>query len=168
MNVGVEFLNSGKMKIMKKSVLLFAVIASVSFASCDNGNGETTTTDSTMVGTTTDNTAENPPVTQITYYDLRTGSSLKKDDASGKYLDESGVEAEFYVDPAAGDTFYSQTGQNVNNSLSHENDTWRLNDGENGKVKVTDDKMKIKTDDQKIKVKDADNDGSGKVKIKDK
>lgn len=152
---------------MKQSAILFAIIASVSFTACDNGNEETTTTDSTSVGTT-ETTAENPPVTQVTYYDLRTGGSLRKDDASGKYVDESGVEAEFYVDPSAGDTFYSQTGENVNNSLMYENDTWRLRDGENGKVKVTDDKMKIKTDDQKIKVKDADNDGSGKVKIKDK
>jgi hypothetical protein len=158
------------------AILLFATFGIFSLTACGSGDGDATATDSTVV-------LETPPdaTSELTYYDLSTGKALKKDEGSGKYIDESGTPATFYVDVQAADTFYAPTGQKVNNSLINVDNTWRIDES---KVKITDDKMviqdddsklkvkeektKLITDDQKIKVTDKDNDGVKEVKVKNR
>ena len=165
---------------MKYSAIMLAMAASFSLASCDNADGDTTSADSTTM-TTTEMT-ENPPAANAGYYDLRTGSAVTRDEASGRYMDESGNDVDFYIDAQSHDTFHSASGQNVNNSLIHEGDDWRIDesrlqvDGDNnakqktpdGKVKLEDNKVKVKTDDAKYKAVDRDEDGSIKTKTKEK
>ena len=155
---------------MKYSIVLFAVLSGFSLASCNSGENNETTNDSTTVMTTTTETA---PTTTTTYVDLQSGRPLTKDEASGRYVDESGSPVQFYVDVNAGDTFSGESGMNVNNSITHEGDTWRMNDekpklGDDVKIKANDEKVKIKTDDEKTKIIDHDKDGKVKTKTKEK
>jgi hypothetical protein len=163
--------------IMRYTALLFATFGIFSLTACGSGDGDAAATDSTVVL----ETAPADGTMEVTYYDLSSGKALKKDEASGKYVDESGTPAAFYVDVQSADTFYAPTGQKVNNSLINDNNTWRIDES---KVKITDDKMviqdddsklkvkeektKLITDDQKIKVTDKDNDGVNEVKVKNR
>lgn len=163
---------------MKYSVMLLAM-AAISFTSCEDGDGVAESTDSTSTSTEVTN---DRPTAEVVYYDLRSGNAVTRDEASGRYIDESGTQVDFYVDPQAHDTFYNATGQNVNNSLIHEGDNWRVDDSrmqlaerenvkvktEDGKMKVEDNKVKVKNDDVKMKTVDRDEDGSSKTKIKER
>lgn len=161
---------------MKRTVLLsMATLAMLSFSSCGEGNNEETTTDTTVAMEAT------PMATnEIVYYDLETGSALRKDDASGRYVDEKGTPSKFYVDVQASDTFEAASGRNVNNAIVRVNNTWTLDEA---KVKITDDKTVIQDDDSKLKVKEdkaklitedqkvkakTDKDGNTEVKVKER
>jgi hypothetical protein len=155
-------------------ILSLAVVAALSFTSCGNGENEETVSDTTTMETTAE-----PMAAEVTYYDLSTGSALHKDQASGRYVDEGGTEAKFYVDAQARDTFYGATGQNVNNAMINENNNWRVDEAkvkitedkvviedEDSKLKVKEDKAKLITEDQKIKAKERN--GQTEVKVKER
>lgn len=147
-----------------------------SLASCGDGHNDETATDTTVVMDAT------PMATnEIVYYDLETGGALRKDDASGKYVDEKGTASKFYVDVQAADTFEAATGRNVNNTLTRVNNTWTMDEtkvkitedkmvveDDDSKLKVKEDKAKLITDDKKVKVTDKNNDGVKEVKVKDR
>lgn len=158
------------------AIVLLAATAALTLGSC--GNGESTEEN---VDTTVLLEPAAPEGTEITYYDLSTGTALRKDEATGKYVDEGGKPAEFYVDVQARDTFYGATGERVNNSIINDNNTWRLDESkvkitenkaviqdDDAKLKVKEDKAKLITDDQKVKVKDKNNDGVNEVKVKNR
>ncbi len=159
------------------ALLLFVTLSGLAFTSCGDGDGDNTDADSTVLMTdpALDGTNE------LVYYDLNTGKQLKKDESSGKYVDDAGTPATFYVDVQAADTFEATTGQKVNNMLTRIDNTWRLDDSkvkitddkmviqdEDSKLKVKDEKTKIITDDQKVKITDKDNDGVNEVKVKNR
>jgi hypothetical protein len=157
------------------AILLFATLSSLSFTSCGDADNNETAADSTTMEAPAEVSSE------VVYYDLGTGKALKKDESSGRYVDESGTPAKFYVDVQSNDTFYGATGQNVNNALIRDNSDWRIDDSkvkitedkmviqdDDSKLKVKDEKTKLITDDQKVKVTDKNNDGVKEVKVKNR
>ena len=168
------------MNVMKyAAIVFFAAISGFGLSSCGNGQNEETVTDSTMM---TDEYATQGAMdgNTVTYYDLTTGNALHRDEASGRYVDEGGAPSDFYVDVQAADTFYGATGQNVNNAMVNENNTWRVDESrikitenkmviedDEAKLKVKADKAKLITEDQKIKAK-TNSDGETEVKVKER
>ncbi len=159
------------------ALLLFVTLTGISFTACNDADGDKTDADSTVLITdpALDGTNE------LVYYDLNTGKQLTKDQSSGRYVDDAGTPATFYVDVQAADTFEATTGQKVNNMLTRIDNTWRMDDSkvkitddkmvvqdEDSKLKVKDNKAKIITDDQKVKVTDKDGDGVNEVKVKNR
>lgn len=167
-----------KIHFMKyTALLLFVTLSGLTFTSCGDGDGDTTDADSTVLMTDPAMDGTN----ELVYYDLTSGKQLKKDDASGRYVDDAGSASDFYVDVQARDTFYAPTGQKVNNALTRIDNTWRLDESkvtitddkiviqdEDSKLKVKEGKAKLLTDDQKVKVTDRDGDGVNEVKVKDR
>lgn len=157
------------------AILSIAGMALISLSSCGNGENNESAADTTVAIEAT------PPVTnEIVYYDLETGGALKKDESSGKYVDEKGTPSKFYVDVQAADTFEAATGRNVNNAMTRVNNTWGLDEtkvkineekmvveDENSKLKVKEDKAKLITEDKKVKAK-TDKDGNTEVKVKER
>jgi hypothetical protein len=150
------------MNIMRKPIAIVSIAASaLFFTSCDStAQGEANITDSV---TTTTEVVTAPPASAL--INLETGNLVKRDDATGKYTDESGTPVRFYVDMNAMDTFYASNDLKVNNVIIRENDVWELDET---KVKIDGDEVKIKyADGSKMKL---DEDGSkyksGDTKIK--
>ena len=138
---------------MRKLMLCFLFAsASFIFGSCkDNGEESTTTTTTDNTTTTTMPPADGTNTTTTTttrYVRLGNGAPVTIDTSTGRYVDESGSPVDFYVDLNSNDTFYGETGQNVNGGLIYENNTWRL---DNTKVKIDKSKMKVKSGDDKMK-----------------
>lgn len=103
-------------------------------------------------------------MTAGTYVDLRTGGKVRRDEASGRYVDESGSPVDFYVDVNSRDTFWGTNGQNVNNALIHENNTWRVDET---RIKVDEDDVKMEDGNTKTKMEgDEYKSKSGDTKIK--
>lgn len=136
--------------------------AALSFTACNNDENADGTANSDSVTTTT--TTEMGGTGAVSYVDLRSGRTVTKDEATGRYVDDAGSPVDFYVDINARDTFYGMTGQNVNNALLYENGDWKLDEtkvssdngqaeGSNGdmKTKTDGDESKLKTDDVKVK-----------------
>ncbi|RYZ78280.1 MAG: hypothetical protein EOP04_30015 [Proteobacteria bacterium] len=150
----------------KQWMLSLAATALFGFASCDstNNDGDGDGSDTlSSTSTTTEMTNGTGGMSQ-NYVDLRSGGTVRRDDASGRYVDESGSPVDFYVDMNTRDTFYGLTGQVVNNALIHENDNWRVDDS---KIKVDGDEMKIKDGDSKTKIEgDEYKSKSGDTKVK--
>lgn len=132
---------------MVKTFLTGILITTAFFSLTACNNSEETETSS--ADTTVMETTAQPHGGSSNYISLSGGSPVHRDEASGRYVDESGAPVEFYVDMNSMDTFYGATNQNVSNALIHENDSWRVDDT---KVKIDGDEMKIKSDDGKIKV----------------
>lgn len=153
---------------MKKVIYsVFIAMGAAGFAACNNtADSEETTTDSTTVssGSAEMSTGAGGTGTAAGYVDLQTGKTVRRDETSGRYVDESGNPVDFYVDVNSRDTFYGSSGQNVNNALIHEGETWRVDDA---KIKVDDDEIKIKQGDDKLKIEgDEYKEKSGNTKIK--
>jgi hypothetical protein len=135
------------------------------FAACSNdGEGDTASTDSTSI-TTTEMDASTASGGTSGYVDLSTGASVRRDEATGRYVDESNNPVEFYVDINTQDTFYGSSGQVVNNALIHSDDgTWKLDDT---KIKIDGDEMKMKNGDDKVKMEgDEYKEKTGDTKMK--
>jgi len=169
---------------------VFTVGGILAFAACNNsGSNSENATDSTSVSSTSTmemNSANGGSVGAGSYVDLNTGKSVTRDDASGRYVDDAGNPVDFYVDVNSRDTFYGESGQNVNNAIIHEGDAWRVDDtkvkmnGNEMKVKGEDDDTKVKMNDNEVKIKGSDDSkikaneneykeksGNGKVKSND-
>ena len=101
------------------------------------------------------------------YVDLATGKPLTKDPKTGLYVDEAGRPVEFFVDINSKDTFYSRTGQNVNNALVQEHGKWKIG---NTKIVSEGDEMKIRTPNGRVKVENDEakaKDVNTKLKVED-
>jgi len=152
---------------MKKLLVLAVAIGTSCFVACNESTTTEENTNSASTGTAEMSTSSGGTGTAGNYVDLQTGKTVMRDDATGRYVDESGNTVDFYVDMNTRDTFSGQTSQNVNNALIHEGDNWRVDDT---KIKIDGDEMKIKQGDKKIKI-DGDEykakDGNTKVKSED-
>jgi hypothetical protein len=149
---------------MKKLLMLSFAATLLMFTACSDNNSEDTagTDDSTSLTTTEMSTAGTGA--SDAYIDLKTGSTVTKDEASGRYVDASGNPVDFYVDVNTRDTIYASTGQNVNNAVIYDNGEWRVDEG---KVKIDGDEMKYKNGDTKVKVDgDEYKSKSGDTKVK--
>jgi len=159
------------MKMKRISLAVMIAGATLGFAACNNANSDSeNSSDSTSVSSTSTmdmNSANGGSATAGSYVDLNTGKSVRKDDASGRYVDDAGNPVDFYVDVNSRDTFYGESGQNVNNALIHEGSEWRVDDT---KIKANDNELKMKSGDDEAKVKMNDNEvkvkGSDDSKIK--
>jgi hypothetical protein len=137
---------------MKRYFILgVAAITAISFTSCDSDNNseDTTMTDSTSISTEMSGTTEAGGAMGSSYVDLKTGKSVRRDDASGRYVDESGSPVDFWVDVNTRDTFYGSAGTNVNNALIYDGGDWRVDDS---KIKIDGDEVKIKDEAGKTKI----------------
>ncbi|HRO41578.1 MAG TPA: hypothetical protein PL009_01995 [Flavipsychrobacter sp.] len=155
---------------MKRVMYSIVAFGALSFAACnDLANSEENTSDSTTVstGSIEMSTGSGGSSAMASYIDLKTGGSVRRDEASGRYVDESGNPVDIYVDVNSRDTFSATSGQIVNNALIHEGDNWRVDDtkikidGDEIKVKQGDDKIKMDGDEYKEKI------GNTKVKMED-
>jgi hypothetical protein len=149
-------------------ILGIAAAAAIGFTSCGNDNEETlTSTDSTStssMGEMNASTDAGGATASGSYVDLKTGKSVRRDETSGRYVDESGSPVDFWVDVNTRDTFYGSAGTNVNNALIYENGDWRVDDS---KVKVDGDEVKMKDAAGKTKVDGTDyKDKTSDAKVK--
>jgi hypothetical protein len=141
------------------SALLFG------FTACnESGEGDTETTDSLSVSSTEMDASSGAGGTSA-YIDLSTGATVRRDEVTGRYVDQNNNPVDFYVDINTRDTFYGSSGQVVNNAIIHEDDgTWRVDDT---KIKIEGDEMKIKEGDNKTKIDgDEYKSKSGDTKVK--
>ena len=156
-----------KTTVMKQLIVLsFASLTMFGLAACNNTeDGDTESSDSTSLTTTTEMDAGTSAGGSSSYIDLRSGKSVRKDEMTGRYVDESNNPVDFYVDVNTRDTFYGTTGQVVNNALIHEDDgNWRVDDA---KIKVDGDEIKVKSGDDKLKIDGNDyKEKSGDTKVK--
>jgi hypothetical protein len=135
---------------MQKRTILFALVLSISLGACNNdadSNGDIT--DSTSESSTLNADMNSNTENQGQYVDLNTGKSVKRDNATGRYVDDAGNPVDFYVDVNSKDTFYGETGKNVNNAVIYTNGEWQLDDT---KIKVDGDEIKMKSGDTKVKM----------------
>jgi len=137
---------------MKKGTILFALVLSIGLGACNNDAGSNgDTTDSTSESTTLNADMNSNTESQGQYVDLNTGRSVKRDNASGRYVDDAGNPVDFYVDVNSKDTFYGENGKNVNNAVIYTNGEWQLDDT---KIKIDGDEIKMKSGDTKVKMED--------------
>jgi hypothetical protein len=184
--------------IMRKFYIYITGLLVVVITSC-NSTGTTTTSsdsskttmnpgDSAVSTTTTTTTVHHKymgsftPQPQAKYLDLKTRKqvTVRIDTERGTIVNsETNEPMDLFVDPVKHDTIYALTGSVVNNYITEDNgsyrvDTVRMNTVEvhtvaatpeampNGKYKQTDKKSKLKTDDEKIKEK------NGVIKTKER
>jgi hypothetical protein len=149
-------------KILSIAAISIAVIA------CNTKNTEDGSTDSTMMGESSEMTmTTTTEVIPGTYQDLITGKTvyIVVDPQTGWAVDSiSRVPVEFYIDNA-GDTLF-QTGLVVNHAIMKADGKWMLDetkikrDGDDIKIKYSDG-SKVKMDDGDLKIKSDD----GKIKV---
>ena len=154
---------------MKRLMMLsFTALTLTGFVACNTGSeGDTSATDSTSV-TSSEMDAGMSSGGTAGFVDLSTGGSVRMDEATGRYVDESNNPVDFYVDMNTRDTFSGRSGEVVNNALIHGDDgSWSVDET---KIKMEDDELKIKNGDNKMKVEDDEyksNTGDTKVKVED-
>jgi hypothetical protein len=137
---------------MKKGSVLFALILSIGLGACNNNAGNNgDATDSTSESTTLNTDMNSSTGTAHEYVDLKTGTAVRRDEATGRYVDDAGNPVDFYVDVNTKDTFYGETGTNVNNALINSNGEWKIDDT---KIKIDGDEIKMKSGDTKVKMED--------------
>jgi hypothetical protein len=137
---------------MKKGTILFTLVLSAGLGACNNNTGANgDATDSTGETTTLNAHMNSNTDSQGQYVDLNTGRSVKRDNATGRYVDDAGNPVDFYVDVNSKDTFYGENGKNVNNAVIYTNGEWQLDDT---KIKIDGDEIKMKSGDTKVKMED--------------